>query len=49
MAETVEQYQHRIASAGGRARAAKLTKAERKAIGKKAITARWAKQKKAKS
>jgi len=37
-----------MASLGGKARAAKLTKAERKAIGKKAIAARWAKQKKAK-
>ena len=46
MAETLEQYKQRIASAGGKARAAKLTKAERKAIGRKAIAARWAKQNK---
>lgn len=45
MAETLEEYKRRIASAGGRARAAKLTKAQRKAIGKKAIAARWAKAK----
>jgi hypothetical protein len=48
MAETVEQYKKRIASAGGHARAAKLSKAERKAIGQKAIAARWAKAKKRK-
>ena len=34
-------------SMGGEARAAKLTKAERKAIGRKAIAARWEKAKKA--
>ncbi len=45
MAETLEEYKRRIASAGGRARTAKLTKAQRKAIGKKAIAARWAKAK----
>jgi hypothetical protein len=49
MAETLEQYKQRIASAGGRARAAKLTKAERKAIGRVAAAARWSKQKKEKS
>jgi len=35
-----------MASMGGKARAKKLTKAERKAIGKKAIAARWAKERK---
>jgi hypothetical protein len=35
-----------MASLGGKARAAKLTKAQRKAIGKKAIAARWEKTKK---
>lgn len=34
-----------MASLGGKARAKKLTKAQRRAIGKKAIAARWAKQK----
>jgi hypothetical protein len=38
-----------MASLGGKARAAKLTKAERKKIGQDAIRARWAKQKKEKS
>ena len=32
-----------MASLGGKARAASLTKAQRKAIGKKAIEARWSK------
>ena len=35
-----------FASMGGKARAAKLTKAERKAIGKNAAQARWSKNKK---
>jgi hypothetical protein len=35
-----------MASMGGKARAAKLTKAQRKAIGKNAIAARWAQHKK---
>ena len=48
MAETVQEYQRRIASLGGKARAKKLTKAERKAIGRKAIAARWSKVKKEK-
>ena len=34
-----------MASLGGKARAAKLTKAQRKAIGKKAVAARWKKVK----
>ena len=38
-----------MASLGGKARAAKLTKAERKAIGKKAIATRWANHKKQKA
>ncbi len=37
-----------MASMGGKARAAKLTKTQRKAIGQRAARARWAKQKKEK-
>jgi hypothetical protein len=48
MAETLQQYKERIARAGGYARAAKMTKAQRKASAKQAVEARWAKQKKEK-
>jgi hypothetical protein len=44
-----EMTAREMQSLGGKARAASLTKAQRKAIGKKAIATRWAKVKKEKA
>lgn len=46
--ETLDQYKKRIASAGGKARAAKLTKAERSQAAREAVNVRWAKLNKVK-
>jgi len=48
MSETVEEYKQRVARSGGFGRAAKLTKKERSESARKAVEARWAKQKKKK-
>ena len=48
MAETLEEYKRRIASAGGYGRAEKMTAKQRKESAKKAAQARWQKQKKEK-
>lgn len=48
MAETLQQYKQRIASAGGHGRAEKMTKKERQESARRAAQARWSKQKKEK-
>jgi hypothetical protein len=42
--KAVQEYFEKIARKGGRARAAKLTKEQRKEIARNAVQARWAKQ-----
>jgi len=42
--ETASQYLARIGAKGGKARAQKMSAAERKASAQKAIEARWAKE-----
>jgi hypothetical protein len=42
--DLVAEYIHRVSSAGGKARAKKLTKARRKEIGRKAAKVRWSKK-----
>jgi hypothetical protein len=44
--ESVSEYLAKIGRKGGKARLTKMTPAARKKIAKKAIAARWAKQKK---
>jgi hypothetical protein len=41
----IEEFWRNTGSQGGKKRAAKLTKAQRSAIAKKAATARWKKEK----
>jgi hypothetical protein len=45
-AETAQEYRQRVARAGGHGRAQKLTPEERSDSARKAVEARWAKQKK---
>lgn len=42
--ELIRQYQQEIASLGGKARAAKLTKEQRRRIARRAAKARWGKR-----